>query len=291
MEFSVLVNQLPRETRLCCTLVGLTTAKTSRSEVLGWVGLRLFSHSGALASGTVLLGLWPEDEPKPCGTCASNVGTDTSTLVLLAISEYGGPVHFPMEDEGELNRLRWRGRALSNLARTSLDSTRLSAIKVATPSSSDSCLPEASPHDGRHPSVESVASLQSPPAAATRGLEDLPDESKTDDDPVASSAPSNATDEAAATAIGGHAVKPSGKRKRFSVAPSQSAAAVDVTSDHSPSSASNPTHVSTDAPTTDTTEHADTAQQGEPDQKIHVRSLPCGRHTGLLVMFNTMQSL
>lgn len=100
LEFNIQVRQLPRESRLCLTLYGFTsmtkgTAVHTPRVPLGWVGMQLFNFNGILASGTQLLGLWPDAKANPVGACTSNLLQPTSVLILLEFERYLAEIIFP----------------------------------------------------------------------------------------------------------------------------------------------------------------------------------------------------
>lgn len=80
LDLGVPLPQLPREARLVSVLHGSTGAQ---AEVLGWVALRLFSHTGQLADGDQLLGLWQQRDVQTTGTWLSNINADNSPLLLV----------------------------------------------------------------------------------------------------------------------------------------------------------------------------------------------------------------
>ena len=100
LEFKIHVRQLPRESRLCLSLYGLTpnnkgSAVGSTRTPLGWVAIQLFNFNGVLVSGTQLLGLWPESKANPVGSCASNLLHPTSVLLQVVFERYLAEVVFP----------------------------------------------------------------------------------------------------------------------------------------------------------------------------------------------------
>jgi hypothetical protein len=52
---------------------------------MGWVALRLYNHEGCLNSGSHLLGLWMEPNPRPSGTCINNLYNEVSAALLVEV--------------------------------------------------------------------------------------------------------------------------------------------------------------------------------------------------------------
>lgn len=100
LQFQIQVRQLPRESRLCVTLYGFTaitkgTAPHTPRVPLGWVAMQLFNFNGVLASGTQLLGLWPDAKSNPVGACTSNLLHPASVLMLIEFERYLAEIVFP----------------------------------------------------------------------------------------------------------------------------------------------------------------------------------------------------
>lgn len=100
LQFSIQIRQLSRESRLCLTLYGIApTGKSNTLNVartpLGWVAAPLFDYKGVLASGTHLLGLWPDDAANPVGTCSSNLLHPSSVILQVEFECYLADIVFP----------------------------------------------------------------------------------------------------------------------------------------------------------------------------------------------------
>ena len=100
LQFNVQVRQLPRESRLCLTLYGIAPSGKSNTlnvtrTPLGWVAAPLFDFKGVLASGTYLLGLWPDDAANPVGTCSSNLLHPSSVILQVEFERYLADIVFP----------------------------------------------------------------------------------------------------------------------------------------------------------------------------------------------------
>ena len=92
-EFDVSISHLPRETRVCFTVLGRMDERQA-PEVVGWVATPLFDFSGVLSSGDVLMGLWPGAAPRTTGNCDSNVFADDSPLLFVSMPEFEGSVKY-----------------------------------------------------------------------------------------------------------------------------------------------------------------------------------------------------
>lgn len=97
-EFSVPLSHLPRETRLCVTLLGQADDKREPT-LLAWATLALYDHIGNLRNGPQLLGLWQTQSPAPTGSCERNVQDDKSPLLVVALG-VDGPVRFSLQAAG-----------------------------------------------------------------------------------------------------------------------------------------------------------------------------------------------
>eukprot|EP00051_Salpingoeca_urceolata_P006154 m.81801 g.81801 ORF g.81801 m.81801 type:complete len:2298 (+) comp14704_c1_seq2:319-7212(+) len=118
-DSEVKIGRLPREGRVCCTLLGSASERGMGWEPLGWVAVRLFDHHGMLVTGEQLLGLWPESEPVTTGTCLSNILSAQAPVLMLAFKEFGGRVRYPSigdDAQGSLATTKWKGQAVENLS-------------------------------------------------------------------------------------------------------------------------------------------------------------------------------
>ncbi|CAH1786121.1 unnamed protein product [Owenia fusiformis] len=113
VEFDGLcVGTIPRETRLCMTLYGIRTVPTDSkqhtaghqmNDALGWATVQLFNYRGHLTQGPQLLGLWPDGQAKPTGTCQSFVDNSDSVLLQVSLPDFEHVVYFPAVEVGEIN--------------------------------------------------------------------------------------------------------------------------------------------------------------------------------------------
>ena len=100
LQFKIQVRQLPRESRLCLTLYGVSQANKGNAvnsirTPLGWAAVQLFNFQGILVSGTHLLGLWPYDKANPLGTCTSNLLHPMSVILQVEFERYLADIVFP----------------------------------------------------------------------------------------------------------------------------------------------------------------------------------------------------
>ncbi len=82
VELPVPLAELPREARLIVYVHGHTGP---HSERLGWVALPLVSHSGFLAEGDYVLGLWLRERAPALGTWPSAIGEPTAPFVVVGL--------------------------------------------------------------------------------------------------------------------------------------------------------------------------------------------------------------
>ncbi|XP_071954841.1 phosphatidylinositol 4-phosphate 3-kinase C2 domain-containing subunit beta-like [Antedon mediterranea] len=107
IEIPIPVCNLPRESRLCLTVHGCHYDKVERTT-LGWVAVPLFnykrikldsSHKSVLFSvllnGDNLLGLWPDTNSNPIGTCASNIMDPSSVILHIEFPSSTNNIIFP----------------------------------------------------------------------------------------------------------------------------------------------------------------------------------------------------
>lgn len=102
MEFSIEICKLPRESRLCLTLYGLSPATKSGSLTaartrtpLGWTAVQLFDFNGVLISGSQLFGLWPNEAANPMGSCTSNLVDKRSAILQVDFTSHLSDIVFP----------------------------------------------------------------------------------------------------------------------------------------------------------------------------------------------------
>ena len=94
-KFAIPLCDLPRECRICFVVLGVSGEKQP-PEVVGWVALPLFDHSGMLSSGDHMLGLWPQQAPQPLGTCTSNILEPESIVLSITLPNYDIPVKYAL---------------------------------------------------------------------------------------------------------------------------------------------------------------------------------------------------
>ncbi|XP_071493247.1 phosphatidylinositol 4-phosphate 3-kinase C2 domain-containing subunit beta-like [Diadema antillarum] len=94
VELPVPISRLPREARICLSLCGVDM-NSGEKTVLGWVAVPLFNFRSVLLTGSQLLGLWPENQANPIGTCASNLLSPTSAILQVDFSTFKHIVIFP----------------------------------------------------------------------------------------------------------------------------------------------------------------------------------------------------
>ncbi|PIK56433.1 hypothetical protein BSL78_06677 [Apostichopus japonicus] len=103
VELPYPISQLPREARLCFTLYG-TASNPPEKVCLGWVVVPLFNYQSVLTSGTHLLGLWPNGNANPIGTCASNLLSMDSVILQVDFLRFKDELVFPsIEPMGAFN--------------------------------------------------------------------------------------------------------------------------------------------------------------------------------------------
>lgn len=94
LNFNVLVAHLPRESRLCLTLLGLensgNTERPWNRSPIAWVTQRLFNSEGVLIFGPLLLGLWGTDDAvDPLDSPYPNTSTNKCALLELIFDGSG----------------------------------------------------------------------------------------------------------------------------------------------------------------------------------------------------------
>ncbi|XP_033099202.1 phosphatidylinositol 4-phosphate 3-kinase C2 domain-containing subunit beta-like isoform X2 [Anneissia japonica] len=94
IDIPLSICNLPRESRLCLTLYGSHSDKTDKTT-LGWVAVPLFNYKSVLLSGNNLLGLWPDSNSNPIGTCASNIMDPSSVILHIELPSSTNNVIFP----------------------------------------------------------------------------------------------------------------------------------------------------------------------------------------------------
>ena len=100
MEFGIELRNLPRESKLCLTLYGVSpppknaTMAPTRTP-LGWTAVQLFDFNGVLVSGSQLFGLWPNQAANPLGTCTSNLIDKRSAILQVDFPQHMSDIVFP----------------------------------------------------------------------------------------------------------------------------------------------------------------------------------------------------
>eukprot|EP00730_Choanoeca_flexa_P004283 TRINITY_DN11651_c0_g1_i3.p1 TRINITY_DN11651_c0_g1~~TRINITY_DN11651_c0_g1_i3.p1 ORF type:complete len:1647 (+),score=509.93 TRINITY_DN11651_c0_g1_i3:2-4942(+) len=92
LEINLPLCKIPKEARLIFQVFASTEMKASSWESMGWVALRLYDHQGRLNSGSHLLGLWMEPQPRPTGTCINNLYNESSAAVVVEIDPRDRPI-------------------------------------------------------------------------------------------------------------------------------------------------------------------------------------------------------
>ncbi|GAB6033726.1 hypothetical protein CHUAL_013838 [Chamberlinius hualienensis] len=91
---------LPKESRLCFTLYGLSTV-TSDGEshqvktALCWAALPLFNFNGELSQGRFFCGMWSDEIDKRLGPAVSNTGDQHCPVIQLDLPDFGCAMIFP----------------------------------------------------------------------------------------------------------------------------------------------------------------------------------------------------
>lgn len=72
---------------------------------VAWVNCMLFDYKHELKTGVHTLGLWPDAEANPIGTC---IGNTTGSVLYVEFDSYPLPVVFPTEpsDEGRISPIQ-----------------------------------------------------------------------------------------------------------------------------------------------------------------------------------------
>lgn len=100
MEFGIEIRKLPRESKLCLTLYGLSppakngTLSPARTP-LGWTAVQLFDFNGVLVTGSLLFGLWPNQAANPLGACTSNLIDKRSAILQVDFTRHLSDIVFP----------------------------------------------------------------------------------------------------------------------------------------------------------------------------------------------------
>ncbi len=100
MTFGIEIRKLPRESKLCLTLYGLSPATKNGTTPptripLGWTAVQLFDFNGLLVSGSQLFGLWPNQAANPLGTCTSNLIDKRSAILQVDFTRHLSDIVFP----------------------------------------------------------------------------------------------------------------------------------------------------------------------------------------------------
>ena len=100
MTFGIEIRKLPRESKLCLTLYGLSPASKNGTmsptkTPLGWTAVQLFDFNGVLVSGSQLFGLWPNQAANPLGTCTSNLIDKRSAILQIDFTRHLSDIMFP----------------------------------------------------------------------------------------------------------------------------------------------------------------------------------------------------
>ncbi len=99
LQFNIKIKEIPRETRLCLALHGLSSARKQTSESknkteLGWIGVNLFDFKGLLISGCHLFGLISGIDVNTASTCSNNIQEPTSVVLKTDFQVYHTEVIF-----------------------------------------------------------------------------------------------------------------------------------------------------------------------------------------------------
>ena len=101
LVFDINIKDIPRETKVCIALFGLSPSKKqakdakSRSE-LAWLSVNLFDFKGFLISGSHLFGLISGSEMNPAATCSSSNIQEAASVILRAdFQVYHTEIIFP----------------------------------------------------------------------------------------------------------------------------------------------------------------------------------------------------
>lgn len=93
---------LPRESRLCLTLVGVRVVPATTNETshkvnvpLGWVVMQLYNQQFELVQGSHLLCLWPNNIANPLGTNSSNTDSPNAILLQITLPDFDTTYKFP----------------------------------------------------------------------------------------------------------------------------------------------------------------------------------------------------
>ena len=101
LTFVIDVNEIPRETKICFRLVGLTSPKKQARDAkscsdLAWISINLFDFKSVMISGSHLFGLLSGSEMNPAATCASSYIQEATSVILRAeFQMYHAEVIFP----------------------------------------------------------------------------------------------------------------------------------------------------------------------------------------------------
>lgn len=92
----LLFSNVPRESRVCCTLYAKTARETDAIP-LAWANFNIFDYKHELRSGLHTLSMWPDGPANPIGTCVGNAGFAHATQLALELDSFPLPVVFPTE--------------------------------------------------------------------------------------------------------------------------------------------------------------------------------------------------
>ena len=101
LHLDFMVKDLPRESRLCLALYGLSSVRKSGTDArsrteLGWIGINLYDFHGLLISGGHLFGLIAGIDMNPAATCTTNYIQERDSVILKVDFEvYHSDVIFP----------------------------------------------------------------------------------------------------------------------------------------------------------------------------------------------------
>eukprot|EP01133_Synstelium_polycarpum_P010564 gene10564-12289_t len=84
---------LPMETRLCVSLYANKPDDDCNFPV-GWANVALSDHLDVLRTGTMTIGLWPDDVANPLAPCSSN-GAVSAVSLVIEFDQFALPVVFP----------------------------------------------------------------------------------------------------------------------------------------------------------------------------------------------------
>jgi hypothetical protein len=91
---SICVCNIPRETRVCCSIIAVDS-KGNQIPV-SWVAFNLFDYHDILKSGQYQVFMWPNDRANPIGVCGSNLSQKErgQNKLCLDFDCYSAPVAF-----------------------------------------------------------------------------------------------------------------------------------------------------------------------------------------------------